>query len=139
MSEHPIPSEPKFWLHVPLQTIRGDWLRLPADGRVTVLGYGGRLCERHLPISYNIAPSQPVLAIRLNPETKQRSLDVLLWGLVPYWSKDDKTGFINARAERIDIAQPWSPVSKAPMFGPRRRLLRVAENARGEKFPFPSK
>jgi hypothetical protein len=36
-----------------------------------------------LPISYNIAPSQPVLAIRFNPETKQRSLDTLLGGLVP--------------------------------------------------------
>jgi putative SOS response-associated peptidase YedK len=57
-----------------------------------------------LPISYNIAPSQPVLAIRFNPETKQRSLDILLWGLVLYRSKDDKTGFINARAERLDLA-----------------------------------
>jgi putative SOS response-associated peptidase YedK len=35
-----------------------------------------------LPINYNIAPSQEVLSIRLNPETKQRSLDRLLWGLV---------------------------------------------------------
>jgi hypothetical protein len=57
-----------------------------------------------LPISYNIAPSQPVLAIRFNPETKQRSLDTLIWGLVPYWSKDGNTGFIDARAERIDMA-----------------------------------
>jgi putative SOS response-associated peptidase YedK len=57
-----------------------------------------------LPISYNIAPSQRVLAIRLNPETKQRSLDTLIWGLVPYWSKDGNTGFINARAEGIDMA-----------------------------------
>src|SRR4029077_6729082 len=57
-----------------------------------------------LPISYNIAPNQPVLAIRFNSETKQRRLDTLRWGLVPYWSKDDKTGFINARAERIDTA-----------------------------------
>jgi hypothetical protein len=57
-----------------------------------------------LPISYNIAPSQPVLAIQLNLETKQRSLDTLIWGLVPYWSKDGNTGSINARAERIDVA-----------------------------------
>ena len=49
-----------------------------------------------LPISYNIAPSQPLLAIRFNSETKQRSLDTLIWGLVPYWSKDGNTGFINA-------------------------------------------
>ena len=65
--------------------------------------------QRDLPISYNIAPSQPVLAIRFNPETKQRSLDTLIWGLVPYWGKDGKTGFINARAERIDIAPAFRP------------------------------
>jgi putative SOS response-associated peptidase YedK len=59
-----------------------------------------------LPISYNIAPSQEVLAIRFNPETKQRSLDRLRWGLVPYWAKDEKIGFrtINARAETVDTA-----------------------------------
>jgi putative SOS response-associated peptidase YedK len=71
-----------------------------------------------LPISYNIAPSQPVLAIRYNPETKQRSLDILLWGLVPYWSEDHKTGFINARAERIDTA----PAFRRP-FQKRRCLI----------------
>jgi putative SOS response-associated peptidase YedK len=71
-----------------------------------------------LPISYNIAPNQPVLAIRFNADTKQRSLDTLLWGLVPYWSKDDKTGFINARAERIDTA----PAFRRP-FQKRRCLI----------------
>src|ERR1700756_5009195 len=62
-----------------------------------------------LPISYNIAPSQEVLAIRLNPETKQRSLDRLRWGLVPYWAKDEKIGFktINARAETVDTAHSF--------------------------------
>src|SRR6266403_5110499 len=71
-----------------------------------------------LPISYNIAPGQPVLAIRFNPETKQRSLDTLIWGLVPYWSKDGNTGFINARAERIDVA----PAFRRP-FQKRRCLI----------------
>jgi putative SOS response-associated peptidase YedK len=71
-----------------------------------------------LPISYNIAPNQPVLAIRYNLETKQRSLDTLLWGMVPYWSKDGKTGFINARPERIDTA----PAFRRP-FNKRRCLI----------------
>ena len=59
-----------------------------------------------MPISYNIAPNQEVLAIRFNPETKQRSLDRLRSGLVPYWAKDEKIGFktINARAETVDSA-----------------------------------
>jgi putative SOS response-associated peptidase YedK len=74
--------------------------------------------ETDLPISYNIAPSQKVLTIRFNPETRQRSLDTLLWGLVPYWSKDAKTGFINARAERIDTA----PAFRRP-FQTRRCLI----------------
>jgi putative SOS response-associated peptidase YedK len=62
-----------------------------------------------LPISYNVAPSQEVLAIRFNPETQQRSLDRLRWGLVPYWAKDEKVGFktINARVETVDTAQSF--------------------------------
>jgi putative SOS response-associated peptidase YedK len=49
--------------------------------------------QRDLPISWNIAPSQDVLAIRLRQKTGQRSLDTLRWGLVPYWAKDAKIGF----------------------------------------------
>src|SRR6266403_6345793 len=62
-----------------------------------------------LPISYNIAPSQEVLAIRFSAETKQRSLDRLRWGSVPYWAKDEKIGFktINARAETVDTAHSF--------------------------------
>jgi hypothetical protein len=62
-----------------------------------------------LPISYNIAPSQEVLAIRYNPETKQRTLDRLRWGLVPYWANDEKIAFktINARGETVDIAHSF--------------------------------
>ena len=62
-----------------------------------------------LPISYNVAPSQNVLAIRFNPNTDQRSLDTLRWGLVPYWAKDEKIGYrtINARAETVDTAPSY--------------------------------
>jgi putative SOS response-associated peptidase YedK len=67
-----------------------------------------------LPISYNIAPSQEVLAIRYNRETKQRSLDSLRWGLIPYWAKDEKIGFktINARAETVDSAHSFRSAFK---------------------------
>ena len=49
--------------------------------------------------SYNIAPSQKVLAV-VNDGTKNR-LGYLKWGLVPPWAKDQKIGYkmINARAE----------------------------------------
>jgi len=53
--------------------------------------------------SWNIAPSQAVPVIRLNPKTGQRSMDLLSWGLVPHWVKDLKAERkpINARAETV--------------------------------------
>src|SRR6267143_4189868 len=52
---------------------------------------------------YNVAPTQDILAVRFNPETKERTLDALRWGLVPYWAKDMKIGYslINAKAETV--------------------------------------
>jgi len=51
---------------------------------------------------YNLAPSQPVMAIRLEPEG-ERELVELTWGLLPSWSKEPKLGYstINARAETV--------------------------------------
>jgi SOS response associated peptidase (SRAP) len=46
-----------------------------------------------LPVSYNIAPSQNVLAIRFDPETRERTLDQLRWGLIPPWAKDQKSAY----------------------------------------------
>lgn len=57
----------------------------------------------NLPACYNVAPTQPVLAVRFNPETRERSLDLLRWGLVPFWAKDIAFGArcINAKAETL--------------------------------------
>lgn len=51
--------------------------------------------------SYNIAPSQQVVAI-INDGRNNR-LGHLCWGLIPPWAKDEKIGYkmINARAETI--------------------------------------
>jgi len=51
---------------------------------------------------YNIAPSQPIAAVRAAPGDPGRRECVLLrWGLVPSWAKDPSIGsrMINARAE----------------------------------------
>jgi putative SOS response-associated peptidase YedK len=45
-----------------------------------------RLTLRFL-MSYDIAPTQDVLAIRLDPEAKQRTLDTLRWDLIPHRAK----------------------------------------------------
>ena len=50
---------------------------------------------------YNIAPTQPIAAVRISPGNKQRELTHFHWGLIPFWAKDIKIGskMINARSE----------------------------------------
>ena len=52
---------------------------------------------------YNIAPGQPVLALRNHPERVARELAHFRWGLIPAWMKEaPKTvTMINARVETI--------------------------------------
>jgi putative SOS response-associated peptidase YedK len=49
---------------------------------------------------YNIAPSQPILAL---PNDGTKRADFFVWGLVPSWAKDPSIGnrMINARAETL--------------------------------------
>lgn len=53
-----------------------------------------------LPPRYNIAPTQPVVAVVL---AQERQLRHFYWGLIPSWAKDPKMGarMINARAETV--------------------------------------
>ena len=54
--------------------------------------------------SWNVAPTDPLPIVRYDIMEGQRSLDVMRWGLVPFWAKDIKVGFanINAKAEGIE-------------------------------------
>jgi len=49
---------------------------------------------------YNIAPSQPILAL---PNDGANKADFFVWGLIPSWAKDPTIGshLINARAETL--------------------------------------
>jgi putative SOS response-associated peptidase YedK len=49
---------------------------------------------------FNIAPTQPVLAI---PNDGQNKADFFVWGLIPSWAKDPSIGnrLINARGETL--------------------------------------
>jgi putative SOS response-associated peptidase YedK len=50
---------------------------------------------------YNIAPTQPVPAIRQHPKEPRRYLSMMRWGLIPSWSRDASGAarMINARSE----------------------------------------
>ncbi len=58
-------------------------------------------CEVEVTASYNIAPSQEILAIVRQAD--QNYLRHFHWGLVPFWAKDTSIGarMINARAETV--------------------------------------
>lgn len=75
-----------------------------------------------LPISWNVAPTQPVYTVATSSGGK-RKLGALRWGLVPSWAKDPRIGtrLINARSETL---------TKRPVFrsliSTRRALLPVS-------------
>jgi putative SOS response-associated peptidase YedK len=54
--------------------------------------------------SWNVAPTDPLPIVRFDAKDKQRTLEIMRWGLIPYWAKDIKIGLstINARAEEVD-------------------------------------
>jgi putative SOS response-associated peptidase YedK len=51
---------------------------------------------------YNIAPTQQILAVRLDSDGKREAAN-LRWGLIPSWATDAKIGqkLINARSETV--------------------------------------
>jgi putative SOS response-associated peptidase YedK len=54
--------------------------------------------------SYNVAPTDPHPIVHYDSKAGSRRIDLMRWGLVPYWAKDIKIGFstINAMAETVD-------------------------------------
>jgi len=62
--------------------------------------FGGYVFPSQFAPRYNIAPSQPVLAI---PNSNEKKADFFQWGLIPSWAKDPSIGnkLINARGETL--------------------------------------
>jgi putative SOS response-associated peptidase YedK len=58
---------------------------------------------------WNVAPSQPVLAVNSSKDGEIRRLGTLRWGLVPWWADDPSIGnrLINARAETLSIRRAF--------------------------------
>ncbi len=76
-----------------------------------------------LPPRYNIAPTQRVAVVRVDPASGDRELVELVWGLVPAWAKDPAIGnkLINARGETVHEKASFKRAFE------RRRCLVVAD------------
>jgi putative SOS response-associated peptidase YedK len=79
----------RFFLTAPIEALRNQFA---ASGGIP-----------H-PTRYNIAPTQPVVIVRLRPGMEasgQRELSLVRWGLIPHWVKDPRefATLVTARAE----------------------------------------
>ena len=70
---------------------------LPAEAIARIFGTVNPL--PNLAPTWNMAPTMDAPVVRLHPKKDERHLDVLKWGLVPYFTKDLKKARkpINAR------------------------------------------
>ena len=61
-----------------------------------------RLPPSNFPPRYNIAPTDQVPIVRIDPRDGERELVMARWGLIPFWMKEKpKIPHINARAETV--------------------------------------
>ena len=60
--------------------------------------------------NWNVAPTQDAMVVRHHPETGQRHLDLLRWGLLPHFTQDPTRARrpINARAETVATSDMFS-------------------------------
>ena len=62
---------------------------------------------------YNIAPTKRVVVVYLDPVTRRRVMEKMVWGLIPRWAKEPRMAYptFNAKAETVDtlasFRAPW--------------------------------
>jgi putative SOS response-associated peptidase YedK len=67
-----------------------------------------RLPQSNFPPRYNIAPTDQIPIVRVDPRDGTRELAMARWGLIPFWMREKpKVPHINARAETV---------AKLPLF-----------------------
>jgi putative SOS response-associated peptidase YedK len=80
----------------------GRYGNLIAREAYRLLFRAGRLPQTNFPPRYNIAPTDPIPIIRVDPRDGERELVLARWGLVAWWMKEiPKVPHINARAETV--------------------------------------
>jgi putative SOS response-associated peptidase YedK len=86
-------------------------LRTPSKDIVAAFGL---IDAPDLKPRFNIAPTQQIAAIKLDPETGTRELSQFRWGLIPSWADDPSIGYkmINARAESVAVKPAYRSAFK---------------------------
>jgi putative SOS response-associated peptidase YedK len=84
--------------------------------------------------NWNMAPTMNAPVVRRHPETGERHLDLLTWGLVPSFTKDLKAVGkpINAKAETVASSGMFRAALAKRQPGACRSILRVECYPRGQ-------
>lgn len=81
--------------------------------------------------TWNLAPTDPIPIVRRDRDDGQRRLEVVRWGLIPYWAKDVKIAYstINALRGYRDQAGLPRGLQAAPLPRAARRVLPNGRNS----------
>ena len=61
-----------------------------------------RLPKSNFPLRYNVAPTDQIPIVRIDPRDGEHEVVMARWGLIPFWMKEKpKVPHINARAETV--------------------------------------
>jgi hypothetical protein len=78
----------------------------------------GRFAAQLPPEFIRVSPTQSVMVVRRHPESGERRLDVLRWGLVPHFTKDIQTTEIRPINARSETAATTLPTGRARWWRP---------------------
>ena len=72
------------------------------SGRVSRPLQGSSHSQSNFPLRYNVAPTDQIPIVRIDPRDGKREVVMARWGLIPFWMKEKpKVPHINARAETV--------------------------------------
>src|SRR6202022_4641904 len=81
-----------------------------------------RLPKSNFPLRYNVAPTDQIPIVRIDPRDGEREVVMARWGLIPFWMKEKpKVPHINARAEmghKLPLFRRWAYSKDAPSTRP---------------------
>jgi putative SOS response-associated peptidase YedK len=82
---------------------------LTADPEALIARFGHRIAILEGTGRYNIAPTEPILAVVRERAEEEPRVRLLRWGLVPGWADSLKVGakMINARSETVPTKEPF--------------------------------
>lgn len=81
-------------------------------GRYTLFNLRELEAEYALPDDFTFEPQYNVAPTQIMPVVTEQGVELMRWGLVPVWAKDEKIGYhlINARSETVFEKPIWKAV-----------------------------